>query len=596
MTTEGEAPSRIADASLAAALFSVDPSGLGGVTLRAGHGHLRDQWLAAVKAMLPEGAPVVRLPFNISDDRLEGGVDLAASLASGRLCKQASVLESLDGGVALLPMAERLETGLAARLAAVMDHAASRADARPAFGLIALDEGLAPEEQPPTTLLDRLALRVDLHGDFDRTDKITPLPRADIAAARDRLANVAEPEDALVTAVCEVALAFGVSSLRSVIFTLKVARAHAALAGRSLLGQADLAAAARLVLAPRATQAPVAPEAEQTPPDPPPPDPPPPDASADDSASPEDQPPLDDPETLSQEEAAEILVAALRALLPELDAPAPRRRPARVRQGEAGGSGGGAPTLSMRRGRPIAARAGALNSGARLDLVATLRAAAPWQKLRAAPGGEARLAIRKDDIRLRRFVRRAELTTVFVVDASGSTAFQRLAEAKGAVEQLLARAYVSRARVALIAFHHKGAGVLLPPTRSLTRAKRLLADLPGGGGTPLSLAMEASLSLALSERAKQRTPMLVFLTDGRANIDGRGEAGRGQAEADALTAARKVGASGVRSLFIDTSLRARPDADRFARAMGGAYAFLPLVESRAVAELVTREGGRALGG
>ena len=596
MTTEGEAPSRIADASLAAALFSVDPSGLGGVTLRAGHGHLRDQWLAAVKAMLPEGAPVVRLPFNISDDRLEGGVDLAASLASGRLCKQASVLESLDGGVALLPMAERLETGLAARLAAVMDHAASRANARPAFGLIALDEGLAPEDQPPTNLSDRLALRVDLHGDFDRTDKITPLPRADIAAARGRLADVAEPEDALVTAVCEVALAFGVSSLRSVIFTLKAARAHAALAGRSLVGKADLAAAARLVLAPRATQAPTAPESEKAPPEPPPPDPPPPDSSADDSASPEDQPPLDDPETLSQEEVAEILVAALRALLPELDAPAPRRRPARVRQGEAGGSGGGAPTLSMRRGRPIAARAGPLNSGARLDLVATLRAAAPWQKLRAAPGGEARLAIRKDDIRLRRFVRRAELTTVFVVDASGSTAFQRLAEAKGAVEQLLARAYVSRARVALIAFHHKGAGVLLPPTRSLTRAKRLLADLPGGGGTPLSLAMEASLSLALSERAKQRTPMLVFLTDGRANIDGRGEAGRGQAEADALTAARKVGASGVRSLFIDTSLRARPDADRFARAMGGAYAFLPLVESRAVAELVTREGGRALGG
>ena len=596
MTTEGEAPSRIADASLAAALFSIDPSGLGGVALRAGHGPLRDQWIAAVKAMLPEGAPVVRLPFNISDDRLEAGVDLAASLASGRLCRQASVLEGVDGGVALLPMAERLETGLAARLAAVMDHAASRTGARPAFGLIALNERLAPEEQPPTTLTDRLALRVDLNGDFDRTDAITPLSRAVIAAARDRLARVAEPEDALVTAVCEVALAFGVISLRSVIFTLKVARAHAALVGRSVVGKEDLAAAARLVLAPRATQAPAAPEAEQAPSDPPPPDPPPPDASADDSSTPEDKPPLDEPETLSQEAAAEILVAALRALLPELDASEPRRRPARTRSTEGGGSGGGAPTLSLRRGRPIAARAGALSSGARLDLVATLRAAAPWQKLRAASGGEARLAIRKDDIRLRRFVRRAELTTVFVVDASGSTAFQRLAEAKGAVEQLLARAYVSRARVALVAFHHKGAGLLLPPTRSLTRAKRLLADLPGGGGTPLSLAMDAALSLALAERAKQRTPMLVFLTDGRANIDGRGEAGRAQAEADALTAARKVGAAGVRSLFIDTSLRARPDADRFARAMGGAYAFLPLVESRAVADLVTREGGRALVG
>ena len=52
----------------------------------------------------------------------------------------------------------------------------------------------------------------------------------------------------------------------------------------------------------------------------------------------------------------------------------------------------------------------------------------------------------------------------------------------------------------------------------------------------------------------------------------------------------------MRSLFIDTSLRARPDADRFALAMGGAYAFLPLVESRAVADLVTRDGGRVLGG
>jgi len=594
VTTKTEPPSRIADARLAAALFCIDPGGLGGVSLRAGHGPLRDQWIAAVRAMLPKGAPVVRLPFNISDDRLEGGIDLAASLAEGRLCRQASVLESLAGGVGLLPMAERLETGLAARLAAVMDHAASRSGTRPAFGLVALDEGLSPEEQPPTTLLDRLALRVDLTGDFERTDAITPFPRAEIAAAYGRLPDVAEPEDALVTAVCEVALAFGVASLRSVIFTLKVARVHAALAGRSAVGREDIAAAARLVLAPRATQAPAAPDTEDVPP----PDDPQKDDSPSDAQPSESEHdgPRDEPENLSREEIAEILVAALRALLPELDAPVSHRRPARARSAEGGGSGGGAPTLSLRRGRPIAARAGTLSGGARLDLVATLRAAAPWQKLRAAPDGEARLALRKDDMRLRRFVRRAELTTVFVVDASGSTAFQRLAEAKGAVEQLLARAYVSRARVALIAFHHKGAGVLLPPTRSLTRAKRMLADLPGGGGTPLSLAMDAALSLALAERAKQRTPMLVFLTDGRANIDGRGEAGRGQAEADALTAARKVGASGVRSLFIDTSLRVRPDADRFAKAMGGAYAFLPLLESRAVAELVTREGGRALGG
>jgi magnesium chelatase subunit D len=599
VTTPGEAPSRIADARLAAALVSIDPGGLGGVSLRAGHGPLRDQWIAAVRAMLPQGAPVVRLPFNISEDRLEGGVDLAASLAEGRLCRQASVLDAIHGGVALLPMAERVETGLAARLAAVMDHAASRAGARPAFGLIALDEGRAPEEQPPTALMDRLALRVDLTGDFHRTDAITPLPRAEIAAARDRLPDVAEPEDALVTAVCEAALAFGVASLRSVIFTLKAARAHAALAGRSAVGREDLAAAARLVLAPRATQAPAAPDTEESEANTPPPDDPQTDHSPSDIPPPEsdNNGSRDEPENLSREEIAEILVAALRALAPEIDVSSQHRRPARARLSEGGGGGGGgAPTFSLRRGRPIAARAGALGGGARLDLVATLRAAAPWQRLRAASGDTTRLSLRKDDIRIRRFVRRAELTTVFVVDASGSTAFQRLAEAKGAVEQLLARAYVSRARAALIAFHHAKAGVLLPPTRSLTRAKRLLADLPGGGGTPLSLAMDAALTLTLSERAKQRTPMLVFLTDGRANIDGRGEPGRGQAEADAMNAARKVGASGVRTLFIDTALRPRPEADRFAKAMGGAYAFLPLLESRAVADLVTREGGRALGG
>jgi hypothetical protein len=84
-------------------------------------------------------------------------------------------------------------------------------------------------------------------------------------------------------------------------------------------------------------------------------------------------------------------------------------------------------------------------------------------------------------------VQRATTTTIFVVDASGSSALNRLAEAKGAVELLLAECYVRRDRVALVAFHGQHAELVLPPTRSLVRARRSLAGLPGGGGTPWRL-------------------------------------------------------------------------------------------------------------
>ncbi len=91
----------------------------------------------------------------------------------------------------------------------------------------------------------------------------------------------------------------------------------------------------------------------------------------------------------------------------------------------------------------------------------------------------------------------------------------RLGEAKGAVEMLLADCYVRRDEVALIAFRGAGADLLLPATRSLTRAKRSLAALPGGGGTPLASGLAAAESLAEEVRRKGRTPTLVVITDGR---------------------------------------------------------------------------------
>ena len=104
------------------------------------------------------------------------------------------------------------------------------------------------------------------------------------------------------------------------------------------------------------------------------------------------------------------------------------------------------------------------------------------------------------------------------MDASGSSALHRLAEAKGAIELLLASCYVRRDRVALVAFRGQSAELLLPPTRSLVRAKRSLASLPGGGGTPLAAGIDVSLLLADAVQRRGGTPTIVLLTDGRANV------------------------------------------------------------------------------
>jgi magnesium chelatase subunit D len=140
--------------------------------------------------------------------------------------------------------------------------------------------------------------------------------------------------------------------------------------------------------------------------------------------------------------------------------------------------------------------------------------------------------------------------------------------------------------VALVAFRGSEAELLLPPTRSLTRAKRRLADLPGGGGTPLASGIDVALRLALAERSSDRTPLLVLLTDGRANIGRTGLPGRAAANDDALAAARRVREAGVSAAYIDTSPRPRPEGDQIARAMGAVYAPLPYLDASAVFAVV----------
>jgi magnesium chelatase subunit D len=225
-------------------------------------------------------------------------------------------------------------------------------------------------------------------------------------------------------------------------------------------------------------------------------------------------------------------------------------------------------------------------------VIDTLRAAAPWQPLRAtelnAASAPMRVRVRADDFRIRRFVDKTGSTTIFAVDASGSTALQRLAEAKGAVELLLSDCYLRRARVALIAFRGREAALLLPPTGSLLRAKRALSGLPGGGGTPLAAGIDLARLQAEAVQRRGELPSVVLLTDGRANIALDGQPDRARATEDALVAARAMHAAGIPALLIDTSARPRPQAANVAESMAADYLPLPYVDASRLSGAVRR--------
>lgn len=540
----------MSDAALALMLMAVDPAGLG-VVLRAGPGPARDRWLTRLRACLP--VPFCRIPASIGDARLLGGLDLAATLQSGRPVRDRGVLQEVAGGVLVLAMAERLPAGTAARIGAGRDQNG--------FGVVALDEGL-DDEALPTALRDRLAFYVELDPRWTDADWV----EQGCAAARVLLPHI-EADDTVIEALCAASVALGIGSARAPLLALAAARASAALDGRTFLTEEDAALAARLVLGPRATRLPspkteAEPEAE---------------AEAEVPGEP-DAPPDSDSVTDVQPMADIVQDAALAAIPPGLLARlTTQTAPRKAISGTAGALHAGL------RGRPAGVRAGDPRRGERLDVIETLRAAAPWQRLRYRTD---RVEIRRDDFRVRRLKQRAQTTTIFLVDASGSQALNRLAEAKGAVELLLAESYVRRDQVALLSFRGKTAELLLPPTRSLVRAKRCLAGLPGGGGTPLATGLDAGLLLADGIRRRGGTPTLVVLTDGRGNVARNGAGGRPRAEADATDAARGIRAAKIDAVLIDSALRPHPASRALADAMAARYVALPYANAASVTRAV----------
>jgi magnesium chelatase subunit D len=668
---------RWADALRAAALIAVDPVGLGGVALIAQHGPVRERWIALLRSLLPPDTPVRRVPLHVRDDRLIGGLDLSATLQSGRPVAQTGLMVEADGGLLMLAMAERVSESTAARLCAALDTgevALARdglAEVRPArFGVIALDERIdddraSNDERLPARLLERLAFHLSLgdvsigdigllDGDADGRGSLSDAsgaapgslaPAPDIAAARARLMQVNTPDD-VMQAICTAALALGVDSLRGSLLALRAARASAALDARDTVSPDDASLAARLVLSPRATRLPAAPpdksdepdstpaDADDSPPENPSSDaeqpeqtPPPEDTTEDTTEDPpenpqpdDDKPPEEDADQPDPDMSLdELILEAAKASIPAGLLARLAMNEAMASRGAAGGRAGARREGSLR-GRPVGTRPGLPRDGARLALIDTLRTAAPWQTLRRReiaasaltsvqistqsfqprsaqrsrssagaignPPRGSKIEVRASDFRVARVQERAETTTIFAVDASGSSALNRLAEAKGAVELLLADCYVRRDKVAVISFRGRSAEVLLAPTRSLVRAKRGLSGLPGGGGTPLAAGISAAAELADATRRRGGTPVIVLLTDGRGNVALDGTGGRARADTDARQSARRLRAAGHTALLIDTSPQPQASARELAAEMGAAYLPLPRADATSMSRSV----------
>ncbi|MEM1263336.1 MAG: magnesium chelatase subunit D [Pseudomonadota bacterium] len=573
---ESDAADPHAGAALAATLLCAAPYALGGVALAGLGGPGRD-WLVArlTKELGGTGDNIVRLPPGTDIDAMLGGLDLVATLATGSPVAQPGLLARANDGVVVIPMAERLADDIVATLNAAIDcgevtvQRDGIAEQYPSrFSIVAFDESLGDDESLTPSLVDRLALRIDAAALYpDRLARHWPSAKS-LAAARTWQQTVTLTEEDRRT-LCGLALAFGIGSTRALLQASAAARVHAAMAGRPHTDDFDVRIAAQAVFAHRIRQLPSDGQEQSAPP---------PEHQTDTEQT-------DNPSEQRQEELAldDEILAAVAAAVPEaLLARLERSVNARNHGPHGRGNDSG---QAGERGRPAGIRAYRRGRDHRLNVLATLRAAAPWQRLRGATD---RLAIRSDDLRATRRLAPTRATTLFVVDASGSTAAARLAEVKGAIELLLAECYVRRDEVALIAFRGTEPECILSPTRSLARAKRELMALPGGGGTPLAGAVDMAAQLTGSLIRDGRRVLVVFLTDGRGNIGRDGTPGHGEAGAHGLAAAKDFAALGCAALVIDTGRRPRPACREFADAAGAEYLPLPYVDAGGVAGAVRR--------
>jgi magnesium chelatase subunit D len=569
----------------------------------------------------------VQVPLGVTEDRLLGSVDVGRSVRAGRPVFQPGLLAEAHRGILYVDELNLLDPALAALLFTVLAAGENRVEregisfrhpCRPR--LIATYN--PAEGELRAHWIDRFAIVLDANVELSLPERVEAVDRVLLHAAdpvafghrfgsglealRQRVAAAArrlpavrlEPEQ--VRYLVEEAIRAGVEGQRPDLFAVRVARAHAALAGRPAVAAEDLHRAVQLVIVPRAALA----LPEPPPPPPEAPTEPPAREEPAESEPPEGQEAEKEPPPEGGPLPPDFVFSPEGVVLdPALLAYAARLR---RRHGKAGG---GALVRSLERGRYVKP---VLPLGAirRLAIDATLRAAAPHQKARRRSAGRGpgrrgrRILLRDEDLRAKLLARKAGSLVIFVVDASGSMALNRMQAAKGAVLALLGEAYRSRDQIALIVFRGERARVLLPPTRSITAASRRLERLPCGGGSPLAHGLV--LAVRVGENARRAKDVgevvIVLITDGKANVplarslgesppQGAPAAGSAAATAavreELLRIAAAVAALNLRLLVVDTGnphLSSGLTADLASRA-GGTHHRLPRADPHALAAL-----------
>ncbi len=573
---------------LALMLLAVEPR-LRGVALAGPAGGGKSELMHGLRDLLP-GLPFVELPLGADDEALAGGLDIDATLRLGQRKLRPGLLARAHGGVLAVDGLNLLPEAAANTLLGALEDGELRIEREglslrsPArFRMVAAWD---PAEGPPRAhMLDRIGLVVPMPSvgqPAARSEIVRRHLAPDVAAWREELgllrdlveaARVALPdvriEPAQQRELSRAALALGVPGHRADLFAVMTARASAALGLRDEVDREDLELAMRLVLLPRATQRPAPPQeapAEESPAQPSPE----PDGA---SGSPEDTP------RELEDEVLQAVAVELPDVLDSLPFAAARRA--------ASGSRGSTVTT---RGRQVGTLPTETPRGQRIDVLATLRSAARWQRLR--PGGRRRVEIRATDLRVRRYRSKAGSLFLFAVDTSGSMALNRMREAKGAIHALLAQAYVNRDRVALMSFRGRDADLLLPPTGSVELLRRAVDQLPTGGGTPIAAALLGALQVA--EQARRRglhNVVLVLLTDGRANVGIRSE--RPGVEQELRATAAGVAAARLHCLVVDTqrNFTSQGSAAKLAQWLGGRYLYLPGASGAAIAAAARASAG-----